>query len=345
MNSLRICVISLIMFVFVGASFALKADLEPQKDSSSSNAAAESSVEVDIVAKNKKEKLKELELLAKSFADKGFYDRAINAYNGILRWKLPKKKLFEYYVKIGDLHSLNRNYVFSFDYYKKALHIRKKSSRIMVKIGYILLEENLFTLAEKTFLDALKTDKHSIEAKIGMGNVFYKQGIYVEALQYYDKIPKKFYDREVVKKIADCYINLNKTDQAVAILESFLKERDDSELIFDLGIIYMNRSDYNTAEDLFLKYLKMNNGDFKVYVYLASLYDLKGESKKALKMFNKAYTIDSSYAVVDFMRAKVAYRSGRISEAKAYANEAYNKAKTTFVKDQIQKLVKYLNSK
>jgi tetratricopeptide (TPR) repeat protein len=336
-----------IIFIFATyISFASQTDfVEIQKDSSSSNVLTEPLVEVDITAKNKKEKLKKLELLAENFINNGLYNKAIDVYNNILEQNLPKKKLFEYYVKIGDLYNLNKNYVYSISSYQKALQVRKKNPQVIIKIGNIFLEQKLFILAEKEFARALKIDKHSAEATIGQGNVLYKQGNYIEALKYYNKISNEFHNTKIVKNIADCYISLNRNNEAVAILESFLKERNDSELIFDLGRIYINRSDYTRAEDLFLKFLKTNNNNFTVYAYLGTIYDLKGESNKALKMFNKAYIIDSSYAAIDFMRAKSAYNVGRVDEAKTYANEAYNKTQNIFIKDQTQKLIKYLSNK
>ncbi|MDR2437442.1 MAG: tetratricopeptide repeat protein, partial [Endomicrobium sp.] len=279
MNNLRIHAMLAIIFIFATyVSFALQTDfVEIQKDSSSSNILTESLVEVDITAKNKKEKLKELELLAENFTNKGLYNKAIDVYNDILEQNLPKKKLFEYYVKIGDLYNLNKNYVYSISSYQKALQIHKKNPQVIIKIGNIFSEQKLFILAEKEFTRALKIDKHSVEATIGQGNVLYKQGNYVEALKYYNKISNKFSNREIVKNIADCYISLNRNNEAVAILESFLEEHNDSELIFDLGRIYINRSDYNRAEDLFLKFLKTNNSNFKIYVYLGAVYDLNGK--------------------------------------------------------------------
>jgi tetratricopeptide (TPR) repeat protein len=342
LNSLRNAILVTIFIFTTTTLLAGEANFEAtKKDSSSANTVSQSLIDI-----NKKEKLKELELLAENFTNNGFYSRAINVYDNILKQKLPKKKLFEYYVKIGDLHNLNKNYVYSLTSYQKALRIRKKSSQIFVKIGNIFLEERLFILAKKAFAQALEINKRSIEAIIGKGNVFYIQSNYAKALQYYNKIPKEFYDREIVKKAADCYINLKRNNEAVTILESFLKEHHaDYELIFDLAMIYTNRRDYNMAENLFSKILKADTNNFKACVYLGTIYDLKGEGNKALKMFNKAYTINSSYAIVDFMRAKSAYNMGRINEAKIYANEAYNKTQNTFIKDQTQKFIKYLNSK
>jgi tetratricopeptide (TPR) repeat protein len=335
------------IFIFATyVSFASQTDfVEIQEGSSSSNVLIESLVEVDITAKNKKEKLKELELLAKNFTNNGLYNKAIDVYKNILKQNLPKKKLFEYYVKIGDLHNLNKNYVYSISSYQEALQVRKKNPQVVVKIGNIFLEQKLFVLAEKEFARALKIDKHSVEAAIGQGNVLYKQGNYVEALKYYNKISNEFYSREIVKNVVNCYIGLNRNNEAAIILESFLKEHNDGELVFDLGMIYINRSDYNSAEDLFLKFLEANNSNFKVYAYLGTIYDLKGENSKALEMFNKAYAIDSSYAVIDFMRAKSAYNIGRISEAKAYASQAYKQTQNIFIKNQTQKLIKYLSNK
>ncbi|MDR2428064.1 MAG: hypothetical protein LBD19_03910 [Endomicrobium sp.] len=345
MNSLKFCTILLMVFIFAGGSFGLKANLEEhQKKSSYSKALAESLIEVNIV-KNKKESLKELDLLAKSFIEKGFYNRALDVYDKILRQKLPRKKVFEYYVIIGDLYNLKKDYNLSLDYYKKALYIRKNNAEVMVKIGKTFFEVNLFELAEKMFLDALKIDKKSIKANRGLGDLFYKQGIYEKAMNYYIKIPKEFYEREIIRNMADSYKNLNKINEAIDILEPFLEKHIDYELTFDMGLIYMSIDNYEKAKEWLLKSLEIKANNFKNCVYLASLYDLTGEHKKAIDLFNKAYNLDSSYASVDFMRASLAYKNGRIREAKIYANESYKKAKSVFVKDQAKKLIEFLNKK
>jgi tetratricopeptide (TPR) repeat protein len=335
----------LTIFIFGGTSFGLKANLEEPKKNSSSLKVLSESLIGDNIVKNKKENLKKLELLAKSFMERGFYNRALDVYNRILLQKPPRKKIFEYYLIIGDLYNLKKDYNLSLEYYRKALYIHKSNAEVMVKIGNIFFEGNLFELAEKMFLDVLKIDKKSVKANRGLGDLFYKQGIYAKAINYYIKIPKEFYGREIIKNMADSYKNINKTNEAIDILESFLAKHIDYELMFDMGLIYMNIDNYEKAKEWLLKSFEINTNNFKNCVYLASLYDLTGEHKKAIELFNKAYGLDSSYASVDFMRASLAYKTGRIREAKIYANESYKKAKSIFVKDQAKKLIEFLNRK
>lgn len=342
MNSIKAYIISIFsLFVFCANAIVTKAQQQVSYDPKE---ITESLINPN-VSNNKKERIKELELLAEEFINKKLYDKSIEIYSEIFKKKHSKKNLFKYYVKIGDLYNLKKNYVLSLDYYKKALSINKKSSDVMIKIGRIFLDGNLFELAEEKFLGALKIDKHSVGSKKGLGDVYYKRGIYTKVINYYNKIPKDLYDREIVRNISNSFINLNKSDEAAAILEYYLKEYYDSELMFDLAVIYIDKCDYLLAQDWLLKTLKINDGDFKIYAYLAYIYDLESKYKESLKMLNKAYAINSSYGAIDFMRAKAAYKIGMIKEAKRYANEAYNKAGTVFVKDQAQKLLEYLNKK
>ncbi|MDR2399937.1 MAG: hypothetical protein LBD61_05880 [Endomicrobium sp.] len=342
MNSIKVYTISIFsLFVFCANVFATEAE---QQFSYDPKEITESLSNINI-SNNKKERIKELELLAEEFTDKKLYNKAIDIYSEIFKKKHSKKNLFKYYVKVGDLYSLKKNYVLSLDYYERALSINKKSSDVMIRIGRIFLDGNLFELAEEKFLGALKIDKHSVGSKKGIGDVYYKRGIYTKAINYYNKIPKDLYDREIARNISRSFINLNKSDEAAAILEYYLKEHDDSELMFNLAVIYIDKCDYLLAQDWLLKTLKINDGAFKVYVYLAYIYDLESKYKESLKMLNKAYALNSSYGAIDFMRAKAAYKVGMIKEAKTYANEAYNKARTIFVKDQAQKLLEYLNKK
>jgi tetratricopeptide (TPR) repeat protein len=333
----------LTIFIFAGGSFGSGVDLEKyQKKSSYSKILSKSLIDSNIV---KKENLKELDLLAKSFVEKGFYNRALDVYNKILVQRSTRKKIFECYVMIGDLYNLKKDYNLSLEYYKKALYIRKNNTEVMVKIGEIFIEGSLFELAEKTFLDVLKINKKSVKANKGLGDLFYKQGVYAKAVNYYIKIPKEFYEREIIKNMAYSYKNLNKINEAINILEPFLKKHIDYELMFDIGLIYMNIDNYEKAKEWLLRSLEIKADNFKNCVYLASLYDLTGEHKKAIELFNKAYNLDSSYASVDFMRASLAYKTGRTGEAKIYANESYKKAKSAFVKNQAKKLIELLNRK
>jgi tetratricopeptide (TPR) repeat protein len=305
----------------------------------------EISVEIE-TAQNEKEKIKLLEYLAEMFIKNNQYDSALEVYNELLDCKKThKKKKFKYYVKLGDIYNLQKKYSFSLEYYKKALTLYKKNIDVRLKIGDILLKSELYNLAEKFFLEVLEIDKNSDLAKKGLGDVFYYQGVNTKAINYYNNINPENYDKETVERIVSCYRTLKNTDDAVKVLDMYMQKNKDAELFFLYGLLFIDKEEYLQAENMFLNAVKYDKNNFKVHMYLAVIYDLTGEIEKAKKTTEKAYSINSSYAVVDLMLAKIYYKMQEFDNAKKHINNAYIKSKTVFVKNYAKKMLDFMNNK
>jgi tetratricopeptide (TPR) repeat protein len=331
----------LLLFAFSSSVFGVDNDMIVSCDSQS---LCEINEIID-TTKNKKKKIRLLESLAVKSMEANQYDLAMDIYVKLLVLKkIPKNKKFQYYVKLGDIYGFKKEYILSMQNYRKAMFLYKKNIDIRLKVGSIFLKSNLYNLAEDTFLDALDINKNSSVAKNGLGDVFYRQEIYTKAMKYYSQINSEDYNEESVVKIVDCYRNLNRIDEAISILKAFTIKNKNPELLFLLGLLYIDKNEYMQARDLFLELIKQDEKNFKLCLYLASLYDLIEDNVNAKKMFNRAYAINSSYAAIDFMQAKIAYKMGNLPEAKKYARDSYSKAKTVFVKDQAQRLLNFLNA-
>jgi tetratricopeptide (TPR) repeat protein len=305
----------------------------------------EISVKID-AAKNKKEEIKLLERLAEILVSGGQYGHALDIYYRLLKYKkVPRSKKFKYYVKLGDIYGLEKNYGPSLECYKKASFLYKRDIYVRLKLGDMFLKSNLYNLAEKSFLEVLAVDGNLDSAKKGLGDVFYYQHINTKAVYYYNQIDPKNYDKETVIKIVNCYRDLNRIDDAMKILSAFAEEYKDTELFFLFGLLFADKKEYLKAEDMFLKAIECDKRNFKVYVYLASIYNLMGEIHKAKKISDEAYSMNSSYATVDLIQAEIAYKMGKLYEAERYAFNAYTKAKTVFVKEQAQKMIDFLNKR
>ncbi|MDR3256349.1 MAG: hypothetical protein LBT18_01650 [Endomicrobium sp.] len=341
MNKILICFMFIFSYSFV---CAIKLDEISSLDKCFLKAINEISVKVDM-AKNNKEKTKLLETLAEMLIINKQYLPALSIYNNLLESKkIPKRKKKEYYVKLGDIYKLEKNYGFSLEYYHKALLLYKKNIDVRFKIGNMFLKNKLYNLAEKYFLEVLAINKNSDAAKKGLGDVYSCQNIDTKAIEYYSQINPKNYDKETVVSFVNCYRDLNRFDDAIKVLDIFMKENKDTELFFLSGLLFIDKKEYLKAKDMFLNSVQYGESNFRVYVYLALIYELTGEIQKAKTMYDKAYSINSSYAVVDLMQAKIAYKMNRFYEARRYAYNAYVKAKTVFVKNQAQKMIDFLRS-
>jgi Tfp pilus assembly protein PilF len=99
------------------------------------------------------------------------------------------------------------------------------------------------------------------------------------------------------------------------------------------GLLFIDKEEYLQAENMFLNAIRYGKNNFKAHMYLVAIYDLTGEIEKAKKAAEKAYSINSFYAVVDLMLAKICYKMQEFDSVKKHVNNAYIKAKTVFVKN------------
>lgn len=128
--------------------------------------------------------------------------------------------------------------------------------------------------------------------------------MYIKAVDYYTKIDLSICDKETVFKIVNCYRNLNRPDDALNLLEMLTIENKDRDIVFLLATFYVDKKEYVKAEKLFLQLIEGDARNFKLYIYLESLYDLTGDFVHAKKMFDKASSLDTSYVPIDFFAGK-----------------------------------------
>lgn len=294
-------------------------------------------------AKSGKEKERFYEKSADALFAKGDYEAAAQIYNKLLEENPPKKKKARYYVKLGDAEAAKKSYNKGLEYYKNALVLYKNDNEIRRKIGDILLESNLYGLAEQSFLDILSSDKNSDYAKKKLGDIYYKQKKYSKALSYYEGVNSSYYDKDMITAMAVCYRSLSNTDKALKLTQEFINVSPSSEMYFLSGLLLLDSGDFDKAEKMLLRSVNLDASNFSSYIYLSAVYLEKDDIDKAQEMLKKANTINSYTAAADIMSARIAYKKGKIYEARRYASSAVLKSKTPFVKRQAEKMAAFLN--
>lgn len=292
--------------------------------------------------KSKKEIMGLTEKIGEVLLNANEYGAAETVYKHLLKANIPKKKKFYYQIKLGDLHALQENYKLSLDWYRKAQDIYKKNIEAKLKIGDILIKSNLYNLAEQSFFDALKINKNSDYAKKRLGDIYYYQELYAKAWQYYCQRDPEKYTEDTIINMAVCSRSLDKTEEGIRLVSSFLEKQESAELFFMSGLLYSDKQNYKMAERQFLNSLGIDENNFVVNVHLAGIYLNNGDLDKAKGFLDKAYAINSSYAAVDLMYAEIAFNSGKLYEARRYAHNAFLKAKTPFVQDHARKMIEFL---
>ncbi len=164
-------------------------------------------------------------------------------------------------------------------------HLNHLLSSRLVELGF----KDRFQLLEK----AVDLDPGYTQAVLDLANEAYLRGTGAEqgaGTQYALGTLERFLylnenDPQVLSLLATLYIKTEKLDQAESIYNKMLERYpDDSNLIYDLGIIQYLRHDYKSALDLFKQSIAMDN-NLDAYLYAGITLEMMGEKRQALKYY------------------------------------------------------------
>jgi protein O-mannosyl-transferase len=134
-------------------------------------------------------------------------------------------------------------------------------------LASIYLDQGKLGLAEKEYLKTLSLRPNHSSAKIGLGSVYNKKGLYEKAIKLYQQAIKDKQSQSGKDFFPLAHLNLGevygKTGKiSLAIMEWEQAIQQDSSLLpahFNLGTAFMMQGEFDRAEKYFLKCLEMNN--------------------------------------------------------------------------------------
>ncbi|RKX92595.1 MAG: hypothetical protein DRP84_09790 [Spirochaetes bacterium] len=159
-----------------------------------------------------------------------------------------------------------------------------------------------------------------------LGNAFYIQGRYKEAIETYKKAlainPK---DEEAYSNLGLAYAAINKNNEAITSYKKAIKINPKwAEAYNNLGIVYKTLGNHEEALKLYEEALKINPEYGDVYNNLGNLYYSINKKEEAIKTYKKALTINPD-------NTKVYYNLGNL-----YSSSGENKKALVFYKKGIK---------
>lgn len=148
----------------------------------------------------------------------------------------------------------------------------------------------------------------------------YNQKEYRQALYYLKKFIARDSSRaEAYKWRGNCYFDINQLDSARADYEKALKLSPGmSELHYNLSSIYVEKKQYDQAENSLRKFLKAQPDDTRGLLAMANLMR-ENKADSALYLITRAYSIDSTDQYVVLSLADEYYSQGDFSNAIAFS--------------------------
>ncbi len=93
------------------------------------------------------------------------------------------------------------------------------------------------------------------ESLKSLGDIYYDIKDFKNAVSYYEMALKVKTSLPVMVDLSTCYVNLNKVDKAISILNEVLKEKPDfPQALYNMGIIYLHgKNDFKMAKNYWQK--------------------------------------------------------------------------------------------
>ena len=213
-----------------------------------------------------------------------------------------------------DIHALKDKH-FDNQYNASVEHFNNKRIEQAIKTMKIAVlidptDQEGWTLLGKSYVRNQEYDKaidviqkaieldpnfENIEDRVLLMDVYYNTKKYDEALNCAMEILRvDETNKDAVRKAAFCYNELGQSEKAMQYYRELLKNNpDDSDLIYNFGLLYEKRENYQEAVTQFVRAIEINPTDNEAILHCAQLYmELLQDNDNAVKYFRMAVEID-----------------------------------------------------
>lgn len=295
--------------------------------------------------KTKKEKVKAEKEMFYYYVNVNYHEQIPSLADELLQSNLSKKSRYKILYNTANSYFYLKKYEKAIEMAQKAEYLYPKKIEIKLLFGNIYKNSNLHELAILKFKECLDLNRDNIEALKNLGEIYYIQGNYKTALQYYKKAEKESKSKD--KKLStEDYINMAISAkeiglilQAQSILENIKEKNKKSSLL--LADIYHSKQNFDKAIKILLPFVYKDETDIEIYCNLAQLYLLsnKFDEAKDLLLYFKSKNKEK-FEVIDLLLTEAYYN---IDKNKDYKLKELNKisdyTNSQYLKDVIKKVI------
>ena len=178
--------------------------------------------------------------------------------------------------------------------------------------------------AKKLIQEIITEDPDVIDAYFAMGNVYFKEENYEEAIRYFrESLNRKPDDSLAIINMANAYRRLGKFHDAEKILlDSLAKGVADSQLYFILGGLKVTQDQETAAIPYYEKCISLNSDSAASHSALATIYLNRKDLVKAEQHIRAALDLNPKLTGVNFHWAQILEEKGDLAAAaQAYEKE------------------------
>ncbi|MDO8834478.1 MAG: tetratricopeptide repeat protein, partial [Vicinamibacterales bacterium] len=178
----------------------------------------------------------------------------------------------------------------------------------------VAAEKGGFTRAVAMFNTVLKADPEVIDAWFSLGNLYFRERRYRDAIQRFSKALalKPDYDLAVIN-IAAAYRNLGDDDAALMGFERYLEiDPRDPYVRYQMGEIYMDRGQLDRAETEFRKALEIDDKVAQAKNALGAVAFQRGDLASAESLAQAALATKPDVRLAHYNLALIAEKRGNL---------------------------------
>lgn len=159
-----------------------------------------------------------------------------------------------------------------------------------------------------------------------LGELLFASGKYKEAITHYEKLIVKnhieFAGTSLNGRLGNAYAAIGDLDSAIDYLKEAVDLQETSDHLFQLGLVYFQKKDYDTANSHFFKVKELDPSYTSVYSYLAKGFLEQADEKRALEQVEEGLFYDRQNASLYAMGAEAAKILGDLDKARQFYQEA-----------------------
>ena len=158
-----------------------------------------------------------------------------------------------------------------------------------------------FSHSEKAYVRAIELDPELAQAYINLSDLYYKAGDLASAVGTLQRGSYELQDNlTIAHLLARVYIEDQRWDDAIEELERVLDgEPENYDAYYDLGHVYFELGDYETAIDNFENVIayEQNQNNELLYYALAQAYEANNQIDKAISNYLKAIAVNDKFTL------------------------------------------------
>lgn len=188
--------------------------------------------------------------------------------------------------------------------------------------------QQLPEVSEAKLLEAKKLLPSEPIILFGLAELYYSMAQYNQAIHHYEACLRLDIEElagiQIKARIGTAYSASGDFEQAVPYLEEAVKEKDDIDTLFALGMTFYQMEEYSRAIECFNQVKTIDLTYSSVYPYLATALEEELRLDEAAEVVKEGVTQDESNVSLFIIGAKIEMKRQKLNQAREYFEQAYD---------------------